>query len=92
MAQTRPFFDPAKLPVVYHPGETLDEKLQEMGMGVKEFATRVSKPEKTIIEEGLVGLRSSPTQKYQALDGSQASLTHRATKEISLIPYAHFSL
>ncbi len=31
------------------PGETLDEKLQEMGMGVKEFATRVSKPEKTII-------------------------------------------
>ncbi len=49
MAQTRPFFDPAKLPVVYHPGETLDEKLQELGMGVKEFATRVSKPEKTII-------------------------------------------
>ncbi|MBD5304092.1 MAG: HigA family addiction module antidote protein [Bacteroides sp.] len=49
MAQTRPFFDPAKLPVVYHPGETLDEKLQEIGMGVKEFATRVSKPEKTII-------------------------------------------
>lgn len=39
----------AKLPVVYHPGETLDEKLQEIGMGVKEFATRVSKPEKTII-------------------------------------------
>ena len=37
------------MPVVYHPGETLDEKLQEMGMGVKEFATRVSKPEKTII-------------------------------------------
>lgn len=49
MAQTRPFFNPAKLPVVYHPGETLEEKLQEMGMGVKEFATRVSKPEKTII-------------------------------------------
>jgi len=49
MAQTRPFFDPAKLPVVYHPGEDLEEKLQEMGMSVKEFATRVSKPEKTII-------------------------------------------
>ena len=49
MTQTRQFFDPAKLPVVYHPGETLEEKLQEMGMGVKEFATRVSKPEKTII-------------------------------------------
>lgn len=49
MAQTRPFFNPAKLPVIYHPGETLEEKLLEMGMGVKEFATRVSKPEKTII-------------------------------------------
>ncbi len=49
MAQTRPFFDPAKLPVVYHPGETLAEKLQKTGMGVKEFATRVSKPEKTVI-------------------------------------------
>lgn len=49
MAQTRHFFDPAKLPIVYHPGETLEEKLREMGMGVKEFATRVSKPEKTII-------------------------------------------
>ena len=49
MAQTKTFFDPAKLPVVYHPGETLDEKLHEMNMGVKEFATRVSKPEKTII-------------------------------------------
>ncbi len=43
------FFDPANLPMVYHPGETLEEKLQEMGMSVKEFATRVSKPEKTII-------------------------------------------
>lgn len=41
--------EPIKLPVVYHPGETLDEKLQEMRMGIKEFATRVSKPEKTII-------------------------------------------
>ena len=49
MTQTRPLFNTAKLPVVYHPGETLDEKLHEMGMGIKEFATRVSKPEKTII-------------------------------------------
>lgn len=49
MAQTRTFFNPSRLPAVYHPGDTLEEKLQEMGMGVKEFATRVSKPEKTII-------------------------------------------
>lgn len=49
MATTRIFLDPAKLPVVYHPGEILEEKLRETGMSVKEFATRVSKPEKTII-------------------------------------------
>ena len=49
MAQTRPIFNPKRLPEVYHPGEILEEKLQEFGMGVKEFATRVSKPEKTII-------------------------------------------
>ncbi|MDD4968960.1 MAG: XRE family transcriptional regulator [Paludibacter sp.] len=37
---------PQSLP---HPGETLEEKLQEMGMGPKEFAIRTGKPEKTII-------------------------------------------
>ncbi len=35
-------------PVAFHPGETLSEKLKEMGMSVKEFAVRISKPEKTI--------------------------------------------
>ena len=49
MTQKGNIFDPTRLAVVYHPGETLEEKLQEMGMSVKEFATRVSKPEKTII-------------------------------------------
>lgn len=34
---------------VSHPGETLAEKLSEMGMSIKEFAVRTSKPEKTII-------------------------------------------
>lgn len=33
---------------VPHPSETLLEKLQEMGMGSKEFALRTGKPEKTI--------------------------------------------
>lgn len=46
---TRHFFDPSKLPAVYHPGETLSEKLQEMGMEVKEFAMKVSIPEDIII-------------------------------------------
>jgi addiction module HigA family antidote len=35
-------------PVAFHPGVTLSEKLKEMGMSVKEFAVRTSKPEKTI--------------------------------------------
>ena len=34
--------------VVFHPCETLAEKLEEMGMGPKEFALRTGKPEKTI--------------------------------------------
>lgn len=33
-----------------HPGETLKEKLIEMDMPIKEFATRIGKPEKTIID------------------------------------------
>jgi HTH-type transcriptional regulator/antitoxin HigA len=35
--------------VVFHPGETLQEKLEELNMGPKEFAIRTGKPEKTII-------------------------------------------
>jgi len=33
--------------VVFHPGETLIEKLEEMRMGPKEFALRTGKPDKT---------------------------------------------
>lgn len=33
---------------VTHPGETLKEKLEEIGLGPKEFAIRADKPEKTI--------------------------------------------
>jgi HTH-type transcriptional regulator / antitoxin HigA len=35
-------------PIVFHPGETLAEKLEELAMGPKEFALRTGKPEKTI--------------------------------------------
>ena len=31
-----------------HPGETLEEKLQEIGMGPKEFGIRTGIPEKTV--------------------------------------------
>lgn len=44
MAKQNQYFPP----VVFHPGETLMEKLEEMGMGPKEFALRTGKPEKTI--------------------------------------------
>jgi predicted transcriptional regulator len=44
MATSRKFVPP----VAFHPGNTLSDKLEEMGMGVKEFAVRTSKPEKTI--------------------------------------------
>lgn len=38
-------FIPAK---AFHPGVTLAEKLKEIGMSIKEFAIRTTKPEKTI--------------------------------------------
>ncbi len=34
--------------IAFHPGDTLEEKLQEMQIGPKEFAIRTGKPEKTI--------------------------------------------
>lgn len=34
--------------IAIHPGKTLEEKLKEMGMSIKEFAVRTSKPEKTV--------------------------------------------
>lgn len=34
---------------VSHPGQTLEQKIQELEMSIKEFAIRASKPEKTII-------------------------------------------
>lgn len=39
---------PFTLRVVYHPGITLAEKLEELGMSAKEFSVRTKKPEKTI--------------------------------------------
>ncbi|MGV8134704.1 MAG: HigA family addiction module antitoxin [Mangrovibacterium sp.] len=45
MATTNQYFPQT----VSHPGSTLEEKLQEMGMSIKEFALRTDKPEKTII-------------------------------------------
>ncbi len=49
MAKRGDLFDATQIACVYHPGNILEEKLQEMGMSVKEFAIRTSKPEKTII-------------------------------------------
>lgn len=49
----------SKLIAVYHPGVTLEEKIKEMGMSVKDFAVRVSKPEKAIF--AVIGGNSSIT-------------------------------
>ena len=48
MAHKKHFFDTTKLPVVYPPGETLEEKLLEMGMDIKDFASAASLPEATV--------------------------------------------
>ncbi len=39
----------SRVAIAYHPGDTLKEKLNELGMSIKEFSVRTSKPEKTII-------------------------------------------
>lgn len=62
--------------IVFHPGETLSEKLEEMKMGPKEFALRCNKPEKTII---------AVLQGKSALTPDMAVLFEKATR----IP-AHF--
>lgn len=49
MAQNRHFFDPHKLPIVYPPGETLEEKLQEMDMSVRQFSALTNIPENTVM-------------------------------------------
>ena len=54
--------------VAYHPGVTLAEKLEELGMSVKEFALRVTKPEKTII--GSENSLPLPSRIYSALSSS----------------------
>jgi HTH-type transcriptional regulator / antitoxin HigA len=45
MKQTKNQYIPE---TVTHPGSTLEEKLKELGMGLKEFAILTGKPEKTI--------------------------------------------
>lgn len=49
----------SNLIAISHPGLTLEEKLSEMEMSVREFAVRVSKPEKTIY--AVIGGNSSIT-------------------------------
>ncbi len=48
-----------------HPGETLREKLEEIGMSPKEFAVRTGKPEKTI--SAILNVKSSITPEMSVL-------------------------
>lgn len=58
--------------IVFHPAETLREKLEEMGMGIKEFALRTGKPEKTII--AVLNEESSLTPEMAVLFESVTSI------------------
>jgi addiction module HigA family antidote len=70
-------------PVAFHPGETLAEKLKEMGMSVKEFAVRTSKPEKTIfaIINGSSSITSDMAVSFEIVTRIPAHfwLTHQRT-------------
>ncbi|NQX81556.1 MAG: hypothetical protein HRT66_06140 [Flavobacteriaceae bacterium] len=54
--------------VVSHPGLTLAEKLQELNIDSKEFAIRVNKPEKTIIEvtKGNISITKEMSIKFES--------------------------
>ena len=60
---------------VYHPGVTLAEKLEEMGMSVQEFATQVSKPEKTIfaVINGSSSITSDMADSFESVTRIPAS-------------------
>lgn len=65
----------SKLIAVHHPGVTLAEKLKETGMSVKEFAVRVSKPEKTIfaVISGSSSLTTEMAVSFEAVTKIPAS-------------------
>ena len=60
--------------VVYHPGITLEEKLEELGMSVKEFAVRTTKPEKTInaVLKGNSSITSDMAVAFESVTGIPA--------------------
>lgn len=60
--------------VVYHPGITLAEKLEELVMSVKEFAVRTTKPEKTInaILKGNSSITSDMAVAFESVTGIPA--------------------
>lgn len=65
----------SNLIAVSHPGLTLSEKLREMEMSVKEFAVRVSKPEKTIfaVIRGNSSITTEMAVAYEAVTKIPAS-------------------
>lgn len=52
---------------VTHPGKTLSEKLNEIGMSSKEFALKIGDSENTINEivNGTLGIRSELAKKFE---------------------------
>jgi addiction module HigA family antidote len=60
--------------VVFHPGETLGEKLHEMEMSIKELAVRTAEPEQTIIAvlSGKVSITSDMAIAFEHVTGIPA--------------------
>ena len=58
-----------------HPGETLEEKLQEIGMAPKEFGIRTMIPEKTICEiiEGESSITTEMADKFESVTNIPAN-------------------
>jgi addiction module HigA family antidote len=58
-----------------HPGLTLREKLEELGMSQKEFAVRTGKPERTIVKviNGESSLTTDMSMQFESVLGITAN-------------------
>ena len=71
--------------VIYHPGVTLAEKLEELGMSAKEFSVRTKKPEKTInaVLKGNSSLTPDMAVAFESVTGIPANFWITLSRKIS---------
>ena len=69
--------------IVFHPGETLREKMDEMRMGTKEFAVKAGKPEKIVIAilQGNSAVTADMAIRFEYVTGIPAHFWMKSQRE-----------